>query len=108
MNAGEFTRRRERIERETRRKDSWRKRALQQLVREAQAVAIIVERHLVGWQLPNGQNACIKRRYNCEATAMLALTTIQRADGHHTKPIRSYPCAHCGGWHLTSQQHVVR
>lgn len=108
MNAGEFNRRRERIDREPGRRPAWRKRALQQLIREASAACVIVDRHLVGWKLPNGQTACLKRRYICEATALFGLVMIRRAEGCHTKPVRAYPCPHCSGWHLTSQQSVLR
>ncbi len=102
MNAGEFARRRARIEREHGRTEQWKKRALQQLVREARATPVHANGRTVAWRMPDGVTVCFKHRYADSDTASEALRMIALTEGTHTKPRRAYPCPHCGGWHLTS------
>lgn len=104
MKAGEFIRRRERIERDDTRRQAYKRRALQQLEREAGAVAKVVDGKLVGWVLGSGANVCVKRRYANQAAAALAIGMIRISDGGHVRPIRFYACDYCKGWHLTSKQ----
>lgn len=45
---------------------------------------------------------CIKVRFTSRALAIQRLDEIKKkAKGK--RPIRAYPCATCGGWHLTSE-----
>lgn len=104
MNAGEFARRRARIDHEHGRRKGYARKALASLVREAGAVAIVIEGRVAGWKLPNGQTVCKKRRYRTELDAQLALVAIK---GHPLTPRipgRVYRCGFCMGWHLTSQR----
>ena len=49
-------------------------------------------------------SACGKTRYPSSAKAAAALQSIRRNGARHAKkPTRAYPCAHCHGWHLTSE-----
>lgn len=102
MNATEFARRRGRIEHMGDRPHAWRTRAMLHLVRDAKAIVIVANNRVVGWQLPNGETVCIKQRYRDQDRADRQLAQIERADVRDKRPIRAYPCAHCGGWHLTS------
>ncbi len=45
---------------------------------------------------------CTKAVYLTKSLARAALQTIRERPGDHRKPIRSYPCDNCSGWHLTS------
>lgn len=108
MNAGEFGRRRARIEVERHsRSKGYAAKALQALVREAGAVIIIRRGKVVGWRMKNGQEVCRKRRYHTEAVAMLELANVHSAPKARYVPIRCYLCDHCSGWHLTSQRPEV-
>lgn len=47
---------------------------------------------------------CTKRRYRSRAEADQKVSEIHNKDkGDNKKPIRSYFCNQCGGYHLTSQ-----
>jgi len=46
---------------------------------------------------------CNKFFYACEKDAKQVLKKIIETDQEHKKPIRSYECEKCGGWHLTSK-----
>jgi hypothetical protein len=104
VNADQFARRRGRIEHQADRSSRWRTKAMRQLVNEAGAVLMVAGHRVVGWRLPNGQVVCVKTRLTTEEAADDLLQQIARTDGTRPKrPVRSYPCQHCGGWHLTSQ-----
>ena len=48
---------------------------------------------------------CGKTRYRDQLAAQIALARIARHDERRaTAPFRAYPCPHCHGWHLTSQE----
>jgi hypothetical protein len=53
--------------------------------------------------LPCGE----KTRYASGAAARRALDVMRtrRAHNDNGKPLRSYPCPHCNGYHLTSQDY---
>lgn len=104
MNATQFAKRRGRIEHDMTRPHAWRVKALRQLVNEAHAVVVIAGRRVIGWKLPSGDIVCIKARFTSEDAADDQLQQIARTDGTRPKrPVRSYACPLCGGWHLTSQ-----
>lgn len=103
MNAGEFAKRRARIEHEHGRRKGYAARALQALVREARAIVIIVRGRIAGWRMPSGQVVCRKRRYRTEPEAILELANVRRDPRTPRIPGRCYLCPHCNGWHLTSQ-----
>lgn len=108
MNAGEFSRRKARIEQEAwRRGKGYAGKAMASLLRESRALPVNNNGKQVGWKLPNGQVVCRKRRFGTEADAMLALATAELCHRTQKIPTRHYLCPHCDGWHLTSQQQVV-
>lgn len=103
MNAGEFARKRARIEQEGHRSKGYAAKALEALVREARAITIIGRNRVVGWRMRNGQVVCVKRRYKDEPAANLELANVKRDPRTPRIPGRFYLCPHCNGWHLTSQ-----
>lgn len=104
MNAGEFAKRRARIDGEHNRRKGYAARALASLVRESRAVLVVVDGKQVAWKLPNGQTVCRKRRYRTEPEAMLVLEGVLQCPRTTKVPARFYHCPWCDGWHLTSQQ----
>ncbi len=107
MNAGKFIKLREMVEHRhyKGRSTRWRKRALAAIEREAGAVPRHSGGRLLGHVLEGGETVCVKQRYKTEHRAASALNQIAREPANgRTKPIRSYLCAHCGGWHLTSER----
>lgn len=46
---------------------------------------------------------CEKKTYPTQADAKRALAKIRTDEGEHKKPIRTYECEKCSGWHLTSK-----
>jgi hypothetical protein len=105
MKPAEFAKRRERIMHQSPgRSDAWRKRAMKQLANEANAQAQHTKgQRVISWRMRNGQHVCVKHRYRDEQQATTALAQMQREPDGRRKPIRAYPCYHCGGWHITSQ-----
>lgn len=103
MNAGEFAKRRARIEHEHGRRKGYVARAMDALVREAGAIIIIARNRIVGWRMPGGQVVCRKRRYRTEPEAMLELENVRHSPYAKRLPARFYLCPHCNGYHLTSQ-----
>ncbi len=109
MNAATFARRRARIEHEHHGRGRRYTRELAALVRDAKAVLVVMDRKVVGYRLPNGEMVCVKRRYRTEADAWLDIERIQAANFADTRvPQRAYWCAHCRGWHATSQSRAQR
>jgi hypothetical protein len=52
---------------------------------------------------PQRYRSCGKRFYADRISADLALAVIRaRGQVRGKEPVRSYPCPHCGGWHLTA------
>lgn len=104
MNAAEFSRRRARIESNHNGRTKRYKRELAHLVRDARAALVVMHHKVVGWRLPNGEMVCIKDRYRDEASALHDMERIQAANWSRSRvPVRAHHCAHCHGWHLTSQ-----
>lgn len=103
MNAGEFAKRRARIEGAHDRRKGYMGKAMAALIREARATLVMVEGRLVAWKLPNGQTVCKKRRYRTEPEAMLVLEGVIQCPRTAKVPARFYLCPWCEGWHLTSQ-----
>lgn len=104
MNAGEFAKRRARIEQEAwRRRGGYLSKAMAALIREARAALVIVDGKHVAWKLPNGQAVCRKQRFPSELDATTALSSVQRCPRTGKIPHRVYQCPWCDGWHLTSQ-----
>lgn len=102
MNAGEFAKRRARIEIANRGK-GYAARAFDSLVRQAKAAIAIAGGKVVGWRLPNGQMVCKKRRYPGAEIAEGALADIHDCPRGKYVPVRVYECPYCKGWHLTHQ-----
>jgi uncharacterized protein (DUF3820 family) len=48
------------------------------------------------------EDRCTKSVYPTKKDARIALQAIRNSPGKHKKPIRSYECDKCSGWHLTS------
>lgn len=104
MNAGEFAKRRARIEHEAwRRGKQWATKAMASLMRQAGAIMVLVHGKQVAWRLPDGQTVCKKRRYRTEPEALLELQHVRDDPKGHKVPVRVYACPYCRGWHLTSQ-----
>ncbi len=60
-----------------------------------------------GWKngtiaIPKLEIVCEKRVFPCEKDAKEELARILPLDQSRKKPIRSYECDKCSGWHLTS------
>lgn len=103
MNASRFAKQRARIEYRAGQRTAWLRRAMAHLVREAGAEVITVRGKPVAWRMTNNQVVCFKRRYTSEGLAAMELLFITTKSTRHHVPVRSYPCEHCGGWHLTSE-----
>jgi hypothetical protein len=104
VNAGEFAKRRARIENNhDHRRKGHQAKAFAALVRQAKAIIAIAGGKVVGWRLPDGQMVCKKRRYTSAEKAALALSDVQAEPGKTYLPCRSYQCPYCHGWHLTHQ-----
>lgn len=104
MHASEFARKRAKIERRARDKPAFIRKAMQHLVREADAVEITVRGQVVGWRMPDDGVVCIKQRYRDDVAASAELERIAHYARNRHVPVRSYACEHCGGFHLTSQR----
>lgn len=103
MNAGQFSKRRARLENEHGRRKGYARKAMDALVREAGAAYIIVHGKVVAWRMPNGQVVCKKRRYDSEELANAILEGVMQCPRTRKWPNRVYHCPYCNGWHLTSQ-----
>lgn len=103
MNAGQFAKRRARLEQETGRRKGYAGKALKALIREAGAVTIVRTGKAVAWRMRSGQVVCRKRRYDSEEQAQDALEAVQRDPRTPKIPGRLYSCPFCHGYHLTSQ-----
>lgn len=108
MRAGEFARRRARIESERGLRfrphsKHYRRKALRALVRRAGAALIIPHGREVGYRMPDGSVACIKHRFRTFEAADAELHRITRHAAHSYVPVRVYACDWCDGFHLTSK-----
>lgn len=104
MNAGEFAKRRARIEQEAhRRRPGYAGNAMAALLRESGASQVVVRGKLVAWKLPSGQTVCRKERYKTELDASIVLNICTTHPKNWKSPTRMYLCPWCDGWHLTSQ-----
>ena len=103
MTTREFIRQRGRIQRNFP-NESKRNIAMRHLVAEAGAQYVFIDGKLTGWRMPNGETVCAKRRHKDQAAAEAELQRIKAitVDAHRI-PTRTYQCAYCQGWHLTSQ-----
>lgn len=45
---------------------------------------------------------CDKKTFSTKADAKQSLSKIRESKGDHIKPMRTYECPKCSGWHLTS------
>lgn len=108
MRAGEFARRRARIESEKgtatcRHGRSYRRKAMRALVKRAGAARIIPNGRRVGYRLPDGSVACDKQRFRTLEAAQTELARIAVHSAHAYVPVRAYLCPWCGGYHVTSR-----
>lgn len=103
MNAAQFSRERERIERDSHAGANFQRRAFSRLVERARAIRFIVSGKVLGWRLPDGSMVCAKRRFIDQPAAIAYMLAIQAQDGKRNAPRRSYQCEFCKGWHLTSR-----
>lgn len=105
MNAGEFIKRRAKIEHARTRPNWWHRRAIAALIREAGAVPVVSGRRVIAYQLASGETVCAKQRFKDEPAAARTLQMIHNEHQPRTNvPVRAYPCAHCKGWHITSMK----
>jgi hypothetical protein len=103
MNAAQFSRARQRIEREAKSRKGYGTKALRRLVREARAVTVIGGTRIIGWRMRDGTMVCRKDRYSTRDQAVAVMLGIQAEYGKAGKPRRAYECNFCGGFHLTSR-----
>lgn len=103
MNAAQFARARQRIEREAKDRKGYLRKALRHLVRESRAITVINGPRIVGWRMRDGTMVCRKDRYATREQAVNHMLTIQAEFGKKGKPRRAYECPYCGGVHLTSR-----
>lgn len=103
MHASEFARKRAKIERRAGNRSAFLRKAIEHLVREADAVAIVARGAVVGWQMTDGSVVCIKVRYRDSEAASAELQRVARYARNQHVPVRAYRCQWCGGFHLTSQ-----
>lgn len=108
MMAGEFARRRARIESDRGEKcrprgNDFSRRAMRALAKRAHAALIVPNGKRIGYRLPDGGVACDKQRFRSEGSANAELRRIGAQASHDYIPVRSYLCDWCGGWHLTSR-----
>lgn len=104
MHASEFARKRARIEQRAGNRAAFARKAMEHLVREADAAVIYAGRQVVGWQMPDGGVVCVKRRFPDLDAAQVELARVRQYAKNPHVPVRAYACQHCGGGvHLTSQ-----
>ena len=105
MNAATFSRQRARIAREHHGHGRKYNRALAHLIRDARAALVVMHHKVIGYRLTTGEIVCIKERYRNEDQATAAMERIRESiEAGRRAPVRVYPCQHCRGFHLTSQQ----
>lgn len=104
MKAGDFARRRARIECDKAPHGrGFQRKALRALVKRTGAALIVPNGKRVGYRLPDGSVACEKHRYRSRETADAELARIAVHASHAYIPVRAYRCEWCDGWHLTSR-----
>lgn len=77
--------------------------ATRRLMRRHNVSAIYSRGKLRGFRLPSGEQVCTKARFATEELAAAELEQIARLSPREHKPVRTYECPLCKGWHLTSQ-----
>lgn len=108
MNAAEFSRRRARIELDCHGRGKRYNRQLAHLITDARAVLVVMERKVVGYRLPNDEMVCIKTRYRTMDAANADILRINTTNISGSRvPVRAYYCAHCRGFHATSQARLA-
>lgn len=60
------------------------------------------EREGINAKVKKVRSVCRKQTFESEKAAKAELRRIRSLEQKHKKPIRSYPCDFCGGFHLTS------
>lgn len=108
MNAGAFTRKRDRIESTRGRSEKWKRKAIAHLAREAGAVEFRHGGKVKSHRFEDGRVICTKHRYRTQDDAETDLANILARPGTHQKPSRSFHCPHCQGFHLTHQPAHIR
>lgn len=108
MRAGEFARRRARIQCDRGDKlrphgAGYQRKALRALVKRSGAALIVPNGRVVGYRMRDGSVACMKQRYRSETAAHAELSRIASHASHSYVPVRAYRCEWCDGWHLTSR-----
>ncbi len=108
MRAGEFARRRARIESDKGLKcrphsPAFQRKALRALAKRAGAALIVPIGRRIGYRLPDGSVACAKQRYRTHEAADAELQRIAVHASRAYVPVRAYRCDWCGGFHLTSR-----
>lgn len=105
MNAAQFSRARERIERDEHKGATFRRKALARLVDRANAIRFIHVQSgkVLGWRMVDGSIVCAKRRFLSRELGENYMLAIQAQDGKAHAPRRVYQCEFCKGWHLTSR-----
>lgn len=104
MHASEFAKKRARIERRAGNRVAFIRKAMQHLIRKADALGMFSRGQLVGWIMVDGSVVCLKHRYRNELAAAVDLDRITRlATKRDHIPVRAYFCSRCRGWHLTSK-----
>lgn len=103
MNAAQFSRARQRIERESKDRRGFGPKAMRRLIRQADAATVIWGAKIMGWRMPDGVMVCVKDRFTTRERAASEMLGIQAQKGKKGMPRRAYQCQFCGGWHLTSK-----
>jgi hypothetical protein len=104
MHASTFRRELQRIDRQSRGKESDARKAIKQLVHRTGAAALIEGDRIIGYRMRDGSVACTKVRYKTSVDALDDLCRIARLPNREHKPVRDYRCPWCSGYHLTSRQ----
>lgn len=103
MNAAQFSRARERIERDDHKGEHFQRHALARLVLRARGIRIVAKNKVIGWRLVDGSVVCAKRRFVTRDAGENYMLCIQAQEGKANAPRRVYQCDFCSGFHLTSQ-----
>jgi hypothetical protein len=103
MNAAQFSRARERIERDDHKGEAFQRKALASLVKRSRAILFIHPQSgkVAGWRMTDGSMVCAMRRFPTRQLGENFMLAIQAQDGKTNAPRRVYPCDFCKGWHVS-------